>query len=372
MLRRQLVNKNSMNLVSKIISAFIAVTMAASALPQGFERPPAPVVVEHALIKHLAPSVDVPGTVVSLNDARLASELEAKLNWVADVGTKVSEGDTVARLEVITFRLREMEAESRVVKEKARVTFLKSEKARLQKLAENNLSAKSQLDQVVSELAVAESDVWIAEAQLGQARVAMHVTQIRAPFDGIVTEKLRNIGERLNVADEVVRLVDPASIEVVARAPLNTVDFVRTGDELVLHNDFRDGTGSVRAIVPFGNPQSHMFEVRLNVDPGIWTIGESVRLAMPTAAAKEVLAVPRDALILRREGVFVYRIDDELKAEQVSVATGLGAGNLIEVIGEINAGDRVVTRGAERLESGMVVDIRDDRAGTTSGTAAAQ
>ncbi len=128
----------------------------------------------------------------------------------------------------------------------------------------------------------------------------------------------------------------------------------------------------MRTIVPFGNPQSHMFEVRLNVDPEVWTVGESVRLSMPTAEAKEVLTVPRDALILRREGTFVYRIDDELVAEQVGVLTGLGAGDLIEIIGNIEAGDRVVTRGAERLASGMRVQISDDRSGTASGTAAIQ
>ena len=361
-----------MNSLSKLIAVIIAMAISASAFAQGFDQPPAAVVVDRALVTYLAPSVDVPGTVVSLNDARLASELDAKLNWIADVGTAVSEGDTVARLEVITFRLYEMEAESRVVREKARVTFLQSEKARLQQLAEKNLSAISQLDQVISDLVVAQSDVWIAEAQLGLAKVAMHVTQIRAPFDGIVTEKLRNIGERLNVADEVIRLVDPNSIEVVARAPLNTVNFIKVDEVLALHNDFREGEGAVRAIVPFGNPQSHMFEVRLNVDPEVWTIGESVRLSMPTAAAKEVLTVPRDALVLRREGAFVFRIDDELKAEQVSVITGLGAGKLIEVIGDINDGDRIVTRGAERLSTGMMVEISDDRGGTASGTASIQ
>jgi RND family efflux transporter MFP subunit len=256
-----------------------------------------------------------------------------------------------------------MEAEKRVEREKARVTFLKSEKDRLTKLAENNLSAKSQLDQVASELAVAQNEVWIAEAQLGQTKVAMWVTDIRAPFDGIVTERLRNIGERLNVADEVLRLVDPKTIEVVARAPLNTVNFIKVGDLL---------EGSVRTIVPFGNPQSHMFEVRLNVDPELWTVGESVRLSMPTAEAKEVLTVPRDALVLRREGAFVYRIDDELIAEQVGVMTGLGAGDQIEIIGDIDAGDRIVTRGAERLASGMQVQISEDRGASASGTAAVQ
>ena len=70
--------------------------------------------------------------------------------------------------------------------------------------------------------------------------------------------------------------------------------------------------------------------------------------------------------------LIVIAYDDEFKAEQVSVITGLGAGKLIEVIGDINAGDRIVTRGAERLSTGMIVQISDDRGGTASGTAATQ
>jgi multidrug efflux pump subunit AcrA (membrane-fusion protein) len=105
MLHRPRVKKDSMKFVARIAAFLVAATLSTSVIAQGFEQPPATVVVERALVKYLAPSVDVPGTVVSLNDARLASELEAKLNWIADVGTEVSEGDTVARLEVITFRL---------------------------------------------------------------------------------------------------------------------------------------------------------------------------------------------------------------------------------------------------------------------------
>ena len=344
------------------LTTITAATLFASPgilVAQGFGGP-STVFVEEAKVTFLAPTVDVPGTVISRFDARLASELNAKLEWIAEVGTEVEEGDTVARLEDITFRLNEMEAESRVTREKARVTFLQSEKARLERLAESNLSARSQLDQTIADLAAAESDQAIAEAQLGLAKVAMYVTEIRAPFNGIVTERLRNIGERLSIADEVIRVVDPNSIEVVARAPLNSVNYISRDSELELHNDYRDGTAVVRTIVPFGNPQSHMFEVRLNVDPEVWTVGESVRLSMPTAEAKEVLTVPRDALVLRREGTSVFRVSNEMTAEQVSVITGLGAGRLIEVIGDLNAGDRVIIRGAERLNPGMPVAIGND------------
>jgi RND family efflux transporter MFP subunit len=319
--------------------------------------PPPAVVVAEAEMLHLAPSVDVPGTVISRFDSRLASELAAKLVWIAEVGTIVKEGDTIARLEDFTFKLLEMEAQARVEREQARVEFLRSEKNRLDELAKKNLSAKSQFDQVVSDLAIAESEETMARVQLGLTQIAMHITHIRAPFDGLVTERLRNIGERLNVSDEVIRIVNPNTLEVVARAPLNTVNFISDGAVLQLHNNFKQDEASVRTIVPFGNPQSHMFEVRLDVDPERWTVGESVRLSMPTAHAKEVLAVPRDALILRREGASVFRVNDDMTAEQINVITGLGDGSHIEVMGELNAGDRVITRGAERLSSGDSVAL---------------
>jgi len=343
-----------------ICLVLFALLLSAGAIAQGM--PPATVVVDEAAFRMLAPTVELPGTVVSRYDARLASELSAKLEWIAEVGTEVKEGDTVARMEDITFRLREMEARSLVDRAEAAVVYLKAEKARLERLAENNLSAASQLERVTSELAIAEADRAIAEVQLGHAKVAMHVTEVRAPFDGIVTERLRSIGERLTSADEVIRLVDPNSLEVVARAPLSTVNFIGKGDQLELSNDFHSAPASVRTIVPFGDPQSHMFEVRLDADPEIWTVGESVRLSMPTAEAKEVLAVPRDALILRREGASIFKVNQDMTVQQVSVITGLGAGSQIEIFGEIQAGDQVVIRGAERLEEGMSVSIGGNQA----------
>ncbi len=342
------------------LSLMLLVSAAAAA--QGF--PPPQVISATVDAREMSPSVEVPGTVVSRYDSRLASELAARLEWIAEIGEEVSQGDVVARLESAIFDLQLKEAENRVRREEARVEFLKAEERRLKDLSTRNLSARNQLEQTVSNLGVAESELEIARAQLGLAKVAQNVTRILAPFDGIVTERFRNVGERLNVADPVVRLVDPNALEVVARAPLNTVNYVSRGDALLVENDYRNATASVRTKVPFGNPQSHMFEVRLDVDPTQWTVGESVRVSMPTAAVKRVLAVPRDALVLRREGLFVFRIDSEDVAQRVGVSTGLGDGDYIEVFGELSEGDRVVVRGAERLQPGT--KVVDSRGGSAS------
>jgi multidrug efflux pump subunit AcrA (membrane-fusion protein) len=78
---------------------------------------------------------------------------------------------------------------------------------------------------------------------------------------------------------------------------------------------------------------------------------------MPTAEAKEVLAIPRDALVLRREGTSVFTVADDSTVTRVSVVVGLGAGTHIEVFGALSVGDEVVVRGAEGLSDGMDINI---------------
>jgi multidrug efflux pump subunit AcrA (membrane-fusion protein) len=58
--------------------------------------------------------------------------------------------------------------------------------------------------------------------------------------------------------------------------------------------------------------------------------------------------VPRDALILRSDSIYVFKVTAEGTAEKVSVETGIGHNSLIEVKGNVGAGDQVVIRGGQR------------------------
>ena len=122
------------------------------------------------------------------------------------------------------------------------------------------LTAESLLDQMRLNLQVARGDLVVAEARLRQVEDQISKMTIVAPFDGVVSERLINPGETINRLDEVIRLVSPESIEVTARAPLNAVAFLDTGSQLPIYNDYRRGTGTVRTIVTFGDPQSQRRE----------------------------------------------------------------------------------------------------------------
>jgi len=320
---------------------------------------PALVKVAVASVKDMASETLVPGTVVSRNDARLSAEVDGRLTRVADVGTVFAEGGVVAEIEGTALRLQMAELEAEVARAEARLRFLESEEKRFEKLAQSNLAAITQLEQTQSDRDVARSDLQVARARLEQTADRLARTEIRAPFDGIVVERLMTPGERAVEGSNVVRLVDQQNLEVVARAPLEYFSFVHPGELLNVSAGSQQALAEVRTVVAVGDENTHQFELRLDLVGSPFPVGQTLRVAVPTSDSREVLTVPRDALVLRPEGHSVFVVDANNQAQQITVTVGSGQGDYIEVLGGVSAGDRVVIRGNERLRSGQAVNILD-------------
>jgi RND family efflux transporter MFP subunit len=328
-------------------------------LAQGHEDRPADVRVAKASIQSLAPETIVPGTVVSRSDARLAAEVTGRLLEVAEVGTVATKGDVVAKIEdtVISLRIQELLAE--VERARARLNYLENEEGRYVKLAESNLAAATKLEETRSDRDVSRGDLQVAQSRLAQMEDQLARTSIRAPFSGIVVERLMMPGERVDIGKNVVRMVDQQHLEVIARAPLEYYSYVRPGQELALRTGKVTATGTVRTVVAVGSENTHQFELRLDIESNRFPVGQTLRVSVPTSNVRDALVVPRDALVLRSEGISVFVIDKDQKAKQVMVTTGIGAGQKIEVTGDLADGDTVVIRGNERLRSEQTVSIMD-------------
>ena len=320
------------------------------------EMPPAPVVIVTAERQLLAPVTWFPGTVISRTDARLAAAEDGRLIQVADVGTVVSQGDVLARIDDQLLHEQMAEDKAEVVRERARLDYFQGEVARLEKLATGNNVAQNQLDEALADRAVTRSELIAAEARVAQRAEMLRRGVVTAPFSGVVTERLKQIGEWADTGDAVVRLVDPASLEVQAWVPVNALAFIQQGTQLTLNSNPHTATGSVRTIVPIGDDRSKLYELRLSIDTPRWPAGQTLRIAIPNEQPREVVAIPRDALVLRRAGTTVYRVVGDNIADAVSVSVGIAAGDLIEVSG-VQPGDQVVTRGGERLQPGQPVAI---------------
>lgn len=324
----------------------------------GQEGPPPPTVrVEQAKRQSMASVIQAPGTVVSRNDARIAAEISGRLNWVAEPGDVVEQGAVIARIDDRALRLQLQEDDATTKRLEANLVYLSQQLDRLQKLAQQNNAARNQLDESTAQRAMAEQDLVQARVSREQTLYQLHRTEVRAPFSGQIVERVAQAGEFIAVGGTIARLVDTTNIEVRARAPMSVAPYLFADMGVTVRDQRHFTENTIRSVIPVGDERSRMIEVRVTLAPNSWVIGSAVRVELPRSEAAEVVAVPRDALILREDNIYLFKLVEDNKVEQIPVQTGVGNGSMIEVRGNINHGDQVVIRGGERLRPGQTVQI---------------
>ena len=155
-------------------------------------------------------------------------------------------------------------------------------------------------------------------------------------------------------------MTDIQNMEVRAFVPLKHLPRTVVGDSIAVFASDATYQGRIRSLVPTGDIRSQTFEARIDLPTNAvsdWTVGQLVSVAVPIRPGEVALTVPRDALVLRSNGAFVFRIDAGNKAEQIEVEIGDSAGDLIAISGPLTEGDRVAIRGAENLREGAEVKI---------------
>lgn len=302
----------------------------------------------------------LPASVVSRNDARLAGEVPGRLVQVAEVGTTVAAGDVLARVDEDTLRLELRDAEAVLGRRDAELGQATRQLERLNTLRSSNSVAASQVDDAQATVAIRERELAQAVVARDRANQRLRQAAIRAPFAGVVVERLAQVGEFLQAGGPVVRLVQTAQVELSARVPVALAGRLQAGMAVPVRQagEVRDAT--IRAVIPAADQVSRQLELRLALDDGAWLVGSAAEVAVPQDAVGDGtgVVVPRDALVLRPEGTHVFRIDADGVAHRVPVTSGAISGELVQVEGDIAVGDQLVIRGAERLRDGQAVAVR--------------
>lgn len=329
----------------------------ASAFQGAPQMPPAQVETVLAEERLLAPQMDVSGTVISLNDSNISAEVEGALVWSADVGTNVKQGDVIAQIDDRLLAVAFDRAAANLKRLQADMVFRDQEVARFEELAARDNASRARLQEVVARREMLRHEITDAEATLERARGDLERTKIRAPFAGHVVARLANKGEYLSVGEEVVRFVDTENMEVAIPAPIAIAQYLKTGSNVTVTDARGMHSLPIRTVVPVGDSVSRMVEVRLSADAADWVVGTPVKVSLPKGVAFRSVAVPRDALVLKGSSVYLFKIDDDMKAQQVSADINATVGLWVSLKQGVQAGDQIVIRGAERLQPGQSVVV---------------
>jgi RND family efflux transporter MFP subunit len=357
----------------RTITTSLFCLLAGTALAQ---QPMPASVVQVATVERteIAPTVAVPGTIYSRNDLQVTAGVAGQLLMVAEPGTIVQQGEAIARIDKQPLLLQRAEQEALLRRAEINVRQLESQLRRQRELHGSSLVSEFELEQTQANRDLALSDANIIRVRIRQIDDQIRRAEVRAPFAGIVISRSHRGGEDIARGEPLARLTDIINMEVRAFVPLKHLSRTVVGDAIRIFADDTTIEGTIRALVPTGDVRSQTFEARIDLPVSAnsgWTVGQLVSVGVPIRARENVLAVQRDALVLRHNGSFVFRINEEDKAEQVLVELGDSAGDLIAVSGALTEGDRVAVRGAENLRDGMATKILvsslDRKAGNPEG-----
>ncbi len=379
------------------LAVIVILLVPLSAFGQGR---PAGVSVAEVELRTMAETVPVFADVVTARDGVIASRVSGTVSEVHVLpGTVVSEGAELATLDTQLAEIELRQAEARLTEATAGIETATARRNRLNdalkridRLRETAAFSQGRFEEAQGELLtangqLAEAEARVATAQAAIAEVRYRINQaiIRAPFAGVVLETLTNPGEYIASGASVARLLDTRALEIEAAVPSAYVNALSEGIEVRGIAD--DGTTvglTVRAILPVEERATRTRAVRFvphGVDAGaLAAVGQSVTVEIPIAPPREVMAVPKDALVQSQGGWTVFVAEDGT-AQPRQIEIGAALDEWFEVLGGLKAGDQVVVRGNERLRPGQPIQPMgatrpeggpstdaSDRSGTETGT----
>ena len=336
---------------------FALVSLTASVNATAADANAIPVVVATVVLQSGETSLWTPGTVVSRQSANIAPEISGRLNWLAEVGDIVSAGESIARISDTAWQIQLRTDNAEIRRLDANEEFLRRQLERFRTLSDSNSMAASELDRLTMDLKMLEQERAAREARRDGTLYSIEVATVVAPFSGVVIERTAEVGEYARTGEPVLRIVNTAAVEVRARAPVGVAKHVQPGQTVILESDDARIEALVKALVPTSDDRSRMVELRVEIPAGDWVVGEAVRIALPNGVKHAQPAISRDALVLRNREVYVFKIMENARAKRIPVRPGKGAGDIIAVEGDLNAGDKVVIRGAETLKDGQAVRV---------------
>ena len=321
-----------------------------------------PVTVATVQARDIQRVLDLTGTVTAKRSARLSaatSGLVATLQ--VDTGSRVQAGQLLLELDP---ELAQLQLDSALAQVEQADTGLGDARRRLAEartLVPQRSIAESVVRDIEAEVAGAEAALHQAQAEAGYRRGILQRHQLRAPFAGVVSAKLTELGEWVDPGQPVLELVALDDVRLDFPVSEDYLADIRPDTPLTFSlsaDPGREFRGSVDTVVPITDPGARTFLLRVlahNPDQRLLP-GMSVRARLHLATGRSGLVVPRDAILRFPDGrVVVWTVEDTGVARENLVTPGLGFDSQVEIREGLQAGATVVVEGNEALQNGQRV-----------------
>ena len=288
--------------------------------------------------------VEVTGQVRPIFQATLSSRIQGTIDQLlVREGTQVVKGQTLIQLD-------RRDVQGDLARASAEVENTKAQFNRMKLLYGQEAVSKQEVENATRAFKVADANRKTALTQLSY-------TVVKAPFDGVITEKKVEVGEMASPGQPLLKMEDPLQLRLEATVAEGDLKSVSGGDTIPVVIDALSGqalTGVVSQILPAGDPQTHTFMVKVDLPQtsGLKT-GMFGRFQLDKGTHQTIL-VPDSAIVERGELTSVFVVGSDQISRLRWIKVGRRFDIQTEILSGVNVGERALLDGARGIDGAAV------------------
>jgi RND family efflux transporter MFP subunit len=293
-------------------------------------------------------SAQVPGAIVSLN---------------VKAGDRVRAGQELLRIDASAAQQNVAGSTAQLEAAQAGLRVAGKELERQKQLFQQQYISQGALERAQAQYDAAQAQVQAQQAQTRAAQTQTGFFSVRAPFHGVVSDVPVTLGDMVMPGRGLVTLHDPSALRVSAAVPQSMMEGVRAQLKSVRY-DIAGHTSMAATsvqLLPAVDPVTHTAQLRVALPSGVEGLvpGMFARVWVPAKSASDVtkneaksaaqggrVFLPLTAIVRRAEMTGVYVMDAQGKPRLRQVRLGSTAGQMVEVLTGVSAGEQVVTEPA--------------------------
>lgn len=313
-----------------------------------------------------------PGTVIASDQSSIASRM---MGYVREIsvreGESVEQGQVLLTIDQSDVDSQIRQAEAALAKARSGLGNARTNYERFKRLYEEQAVPKQQFEQMRTAFEVAQGDFQAAQAAVEQARSQVDYTQIQAPFDGTIVQRMADPGQLATPGRPLLMLMGSGDREIQVEVDDQAYGRLAEGDQITIDYRQADGSpatfqGTILSLVSAADPITRTHTVKISVPTDIALTPGNFVTASVVLDQKPAVILPKSALHDRAgiEGVFV--LDNEDRAHFRVVRLGQSRGDDVVVLAGIENGERVVTQSDGHIANGVTVVQESSSEGNAS------
>jgi RND family efflux transporter MFP subunit len=307
--------------------------------------------------REVAQRYSIDGVVEATRQSTVSAQISGRVKALNfDVGDRVSKGQIILRIDESEANQALAGSQAQLAQAQAALSNARLNYERSRQLFEQKFISKAALDKARADFEMAEAQAQASAAGAQQSVLAQSYTAVVAPYAGVVSARMVEMGEMVTVGKPLMTGFDPAELRIVVNVPQYNLAAIGTKPNVSIEvPELKRWLNPASVTVqPSADPRTHSTLVRINLASNEQKIYPGMFVRAHFVVGKETkLTIPVGAVVKRSEVVAVYVVgaDDLPRLRQVRLGEATADGE-VEVLAGLQPGERIAL---DPVRAGMAV-----------------